>query len=375
MIIAVNTRFLLKDQLEGIGWFTYETLQRLVKRYPQHQFIFFFDRPFDQRYVFADNVKPIVLFPPARHPLLFYIWFEYAVANALKKYKADLFLSTDNFLSLRTSVPTLLVVHDLSFIHFPNQVKYWEQRYYNYFMPKFVAKAARIATVSEYTKQDIKQQFDIPLDKIDVVFNGVRKIFQPLSEVQKKAIKREYSESEDYFFYIGAVHPRKNVHRMIAAFDGFKKATNTKTKFLIAGRFAWQTESIKLAYERAKHKKDILFLNYLPDNEVPLLMGSALAFVYVSLFEGFGIPLLEAMNCDVPILTSNVSSMPEVVGQAGLTVPPDSTDAIKEAMIRLCRDETLRDKLMQHGQRQRQKFSWDTTTDYLEKSIRKIIEL
>ena len=109
MTIAVNTRFLLNNRLEGIGWFTYETIQRLVKWYPEHQFIFFFDRSFDEKFVFADNVKPVVLFPPARHPFLFYAWFEFSVSKALKKYKADVFISTDGFLSLKTDVPTLLV--------------------------------------------------------------------------------------------------------------------------------------------------------------------------------------------------------------------------------------------------------------------------
>ena len=117
-VIAVNARFLLDGRLEGIGWFTYETLKRLVSRHPDVNFIFFFDRPYHQKFVFADNVTPVVLFPPARHPILFYCWFEFAVNKALKKYQADIFISTDGFLSLKTSVPTLLVIHDLAHVHF-----------------------------------------------------------------------------------------------------------------------------------------------------------------------------------------------------------------------------------------------------------------
>ncbi|MEM1119680.1 MAG: glycosyltransferase family 1 protein [Bacteroidota bacterium] len=374
MNVAVNARFLLKGRLEGIGWFTHETIKRLVEWHPEHQFIFFFDRPFDQQFVFAKNVKPVVLFPPARHPFLFYAWFEFAVSKALKKYRADVFISTDGFLTLSTDVPTLLVIHDLAHVHFPNQVKYLEQRYYNYFVPKFAAKASRIATVSEYSKQDIHQQYQIQLDKIDVVYNGVRAAFQPIDAPRKNKIKAKYSEGKDYFFYIGAVHPRKNIHRLITAFDQFKAATKAPVKLLIAGRFAWQTGVVKEAYDQARHQNDIEFLNYVNDTEVPLLMGSALGFVYVSLFEGFGVPLLEAMNCEVPIITSDVSSMPEVVGQAAILVNPKSIADIQEALTTMLGDSQKRMALIKFGKEQQKQFSWNTTAKKLESSLLKMIK-
>lgn len=374
MTIAVNARFLLKDRLEGIGWFTYETVKRLVEWHPEYQFIFFFDRPYDEKFVFADNIKPIVLFPPARHPFLFYTWFEFAVSNALKKHKADVFISTDGFLSLNTNVPTLLVIHDLAHVHFPNQVKYLEQKYYHYFMPKFAQKASRIATVSEYSKQDIHQQYGVALDKIDIVYNGVRSAFKPVDASTRKRIKAEYSKGVDYFFYIGAVHPRKNIHRLITAFDQFKQRTNSPTKLLIAGRFAWQTGVVKDAYDQAKYKADIEFLNYVADEEVPLLMGSALGFVYVSLFEGFGIPLLEAMHCEVPIITSDVSSMPEVVEEAAILVNPELVLEIKHAMVKIYQSTQEIKKLIERGKEQRTKFSWDKSAKALESSLLKIFK-
>src|SRR6056300_399785 len=113
MRIAINTRFLLKGKMEGFGWFTYETVKRMVMDHPEHTFIFFFDRPYDSHYVFAKNVIPIVLRPPARHPILFKIWFNYSITRALKKHKADVFFSPDGYLSLRTTVPQIGVIHDL----------------------------------------------------------------------------------------------------------------------------------------------------------------------------------------------------------------------------------------------------------------------
>jgi len=374
LTIAVNTRFLLDQRLEGIGWFTYETLRRLVQWHPEHQFIFFFDRSHHPRFVFGDNVTPVVLFPPARHPFLFYAWFEWSVARALKKYQADLFISTDGFLCLNTKVPTLLVIHDIAHVHFSNQVKYLEQRYYNYFMPKFAQKAARIATVSSYSKSDIHQQYQIPNNQIDVVYNGARQDFQPLALSQQASIKNKYADGQDYFFYVGAVHPRKNVHRLITAFDQFKAATQSPLKLLIGGRWAWQTGVVQAAYEAATYKKDIKFLGYLPDEEVPLLMASAFAFTYVSNFEGFGIPILEALYCEVPVITSTASSMPEVAGEAGLLVNPNEVSSIVLAMTELFENKQLRADLSAKAQLQRQKFSWDLTTKRLDSSIHKIIK-
>ncbi|MEM6321274.1 MAG: glycosyltransferase family 1 protein [Bacteroidota bacterium] len=371
MTIAINTRFLLKNRLEGIGWFTFETVRRWVEWHPEHQFLFFFDRPYDEQFITATNVRPIVLFPPARHPVLFYCWFEIAVTKALKKYKADIFVSTDGFLSLRTTVPTLLVIHDLAHVHFPNQVKFWEQKYYNYFMPRFAQKAARIATVSDYSKRDIHQQYDIPLSKIDVVHNGVRPIFRPLDATTKKSVRDKYSNGFDYFFYIGAVHPRKNIHRLIQSFDQFKERTKASTKLLIGGRFAWQTGVVKDAFDNAQSQKDIHFLNYLDDEEVPLLMASATAFVYISLFEGFGIPLLEAMRCEVPIITANVTSMPEVVGPAALLVNPTSGTNIQRALQTLYDQPEKRNQLVQLGKKQVEQFTWDETAKKLWRSVEK----
>ena len=119
MIIAVNTRLLLKNKLEGIGWFTYETLSRITKNHPEHIFYFLFDRPYHSDFVFESNVTPIVLPPPARHPVLFYIWFEISVARFLRKLKPDLFLSPDGYLSLKTKTTSLAVIHDINFEHYP----------------------------------------------------------------------------------------------------------------------------------------------------------------------------------------------------------------------------------------------------------------
>lgn len=342
-----------------MGWFTYEIARRLVEGHPEDDFFFFFDRPPDKEFIFGSNVKPIVLFPPTRHPLLFIWWFEWSVAKALKRVQADVFLSPDNFLSLRTCVKTVLVTHDIAHIHFPEHIPFAARKYYQYFVPKFHKKADRIVTVSNFTKKEIMEQYAVPNEKIEVACNGCRPVFQPLDERKKEEVRQKYADGMPYFFYVGAVHPRKNMHRLIAAFDRFRERTDASMKLLIGGRFAWQTGEVRTAFETAKYQKDIRCLGYLTDEELPELTASAFACTYVSLLEGFGVPLLEAMNCEVPLITSNVSSMPEVAGKAGLLVDPYSVEEIAKAMQRIYENGALYEQLIALGREQRHRFSWD----------------
>ena len=161
MRIAINTRLLLPHRLDGIGWFTAETVQRMVRNHPEHEFFFLFDRKPDPQFLFAPNVHALKLNPQARHPILWYLFFEWSVTRALKKHKIDLFLSPDGWMSLRTKVPTLTVIHDLNFEHADDYLRPSHQRYMKHFFPLFAQKATRIATVSEFSKEDIAQLYSI----------------------------------------------------------------------------------------------------------------------------------------------------------------------------------------------------------------------
>lgn len=352
-----------------MGWFTYEVVRHMVLQHPEHEFIFFFDRPFDSQFIFAENVKPVVLFPPARHPFLWFLWFEWSVARALKKYQPDVFLSTDNFLTLRTDVPTVLVTHDIAYHHFPEQIGFLVRKYYQYFIPKFNRKATRIVAVSEFTKKDVVDTYNIAHEKVAVACNGCRERFRPLSDVEKIAVKDKFANGEDYFFYVGAIHPRKNVVRLIEAFDEFKKATKSPIKLLLAGRMAWQTGAVSEILAKVSCKNDIVFLGYLDTEDLPKLTGAALASTYVSLFEGFGIPILEAMYCDVPVLTSTISSMPEVAGEAAVLVNPNRVEEIAEGMKLLVENGDLREELIEKGRVQRQKFTWERAAEVVYEEI------
>lgn len=373
MKIAVNTRFLLQDKLEGIGWFTYEVMQRLVNLRPEDEFVFIFDRPFDQNFLFEKNTRGIGLFPPARHPFLWYWWFEWSLPHILKKEKADLFISPDGFCSLTTKVPTIMVTHDIAHHHFPEQVPTIARKYYNHFIPRYLKKADHIITVSDFTKKDIEQVYGIPVVKMTVAHNGSRNIFRPLPDDDQRAVRDKFSNGTPYFFYYGAVHPRKNVHRLITAFDQFRQKYDSDVKLLIGGRFAWQTGPVKTAYDKAAFKKDIHFLGYLSEQDLASLVASAMAMVYISNFEGFGLPILEAMHSEVPVITSNVSSLPEVAGEAALFVNPSSVNEIEAALHKIWENPGLRQELIEKGKHQRTQFYWDKTTSIINDTIDRIL--
>lgn len=375
MKIAVNTRFLLSGRLEGIGGYLYETLHRMVLAHPEDTFLFFFDRPYSDAFVFAPNVVPLVLFPPARHPFLFVWWYEWSVARALRKYQPDVFLSADNFTTLHTDIPSVLVVHDLAYAHYPEYVTGLVRWYYRFFMPRFLRKADHLIAVSEYTRNDIIRLADIPEGRVTVAYNGSRAIFKPLDAASQEAVRAAYTDGKPYFFYVGAIHPRKNVARLIAAFDRFKAQSGAPHCLIIAGRMAWQTGEVSEALARSPYREDIRLPGYVDTDTLYRLTASAFAMTYVSLFEGFGVPILESLCCGVPVITSATSSMPEVAGDAGLLVDPLSVDQIADAMLRLYAEEGLRAQLAAHCVVQCRKFDWGETAARIYKVLKEIRRL
>jgi len=358
MRIGVNTRFLLKDKLEGLGWYTYQTLIRMVKNHPEDEFIFFFDRPFSNDFIFADNVKGVVLNPPARHPLLWYIWFDWVLPRSIRKYEIDVFYSPDGFLPKNSKAPTCLVMHDLAYAHYPEQINPSARKFYIKNVPKYLKSADQIIAVSNATKLDIIKQCNIDSQKIDVAYNGCRPAFKKASS-DLKLIRNKISNGKPYFYFIGAIHPRKNVDKIVAAFNLFKKQSGLDHQLILAGRMAWQTDAIEKAIESSPYKDEIILPGYLSTADAVHYMQAAFALVYPSLFEGFGVPVLEALFCEIPVITSNTSSLPEVVGEAGILVDPTSALEIANAMQKLADEPSLRNQLIEHGKTQRNKFSWD----------------
>jgi len=371
MRIAVNTRFLLKDYLEGYGNFLYETFRRITENYPKHEFIFIFDRPFDNRFVFNTNVTRVVAGPAARHPLLWKYWYDIKIPALLKKYKADIFISCDGFCSLNTKVPQCLVVHDLAFIHYPAGIKKTHLLFYKRYTPKFLATARTIATVSQFSKNDIIRQYSTAAGKIDVVYSGVKEIFRPLGIAAKEEVKKKYTEGKEYFVYTGAIHPRKNLMNLLKAFSVFKKRQQTGMKLVLTGRLAWKYGSFTESLKTYKYRNDVVLTGYVPEEELVNIIGAAYGMVYPSLFEGFGVPVLEAMKCEVPVITSSGSAMQEIAKDAALYADPGHHTDIADKMMLLYKDENLRKELIQKGKQVIKEYNWDNTAALLWQCILK----
>ncbi len=368
MIIAINTRFLLPSKMEGFGWFTYEVVKRMVENHPEHTFLFFFDRPYDNRYLLAPNVVPVVLRPPARHPILFILWFEFAVKRALKKYKADVFFSPDGYLSLRSKVPQVNVIHDLNFAHYPQDLPWSSRVYYNYFFPKFAKKAEHIVTVSNYTKQDLIDTYQVPERKITVAWNGANEVFVPLKEEDIIHVRNHLTHDKPYFLFVGSIHPRKNVKRLIESYLKYREK-NTSFDLVVVGEPMWKHNQELLAL---KHES-IHYTGHLNIQKLTRVMGAAACFVYVPYFEGFGIPLVEAMQCGVPLISGNLTSLPEVVSDSALLVDPFSVEDISNAMVQISENETLRKELARKSLERSGIFSWDKSAEKIWSVIEKSV--
>lgn len=357
MRIGVNTRVLLKHRMEGVARYTYEITKRMVLAHPEDDFIFFFDRDYDDNFLFADNVTGIIVTPQARHPLLWFTWFEISLPKILEEHDIDVFFSPDTYLSLRSDVPTLLTCHDLAYLHFPNHIPLLVRNYYKYYFPKFHKKADHILAVSQSTKDDIVSQYEIEENKITVTFNACSENFKPLNSVEKVNVRLEYSDGKPYFIYVGSIHPRKNIVRLVKAFEKFCDAGN-EHRLIILGRWAWSNDVIAYAIKNSKYTTRIKVLNEIEGDISPLL-AAAEALVYISLFEGFGLPLLEAMQSEVPVITSNRGALKEIADDAALFVDPENINEIADAMQSLVSDENLVEKLVEAGKIRVRDFSWD----------------
>ena len=359
--------------MDGIGYFTFESFKIIVKNNPNHEFVFIFDREPHPDFIFAENITSKVISPQARHPLLYKIWYQYSLSKLLKKINADIFVGTDGMLPLNTDTKTLSVIHDINFHHHPEFLPKKYAIFYNKYFKSFAQNADRIATVSKYSKKDICKSYQINEDKIDVVYNGVNEKFTTIKSEEKSLIQNKYTEGKPYFLFVGTIHPRKNLINLFKAFDQFKSNTNSDFRLLIAGKKMWWEGEIENTYNSLKHKTDIIFTGRAREDELPKIYASATALTYIPFFEGFGIPLVEAMSCGIPVITSNTTSMPEVVEDAGILVNPNDVNEISNALETLHNNQILQQEYSQKGLLQAKKFSWEKTANLLWESILKTI--
>jgi glycosyltransferase involved in cell wall biosynthesis len=368
MRIAVNARMLSQRKPGGISTYSFEALRRITADHPEHQFLFIMGRPFRKKHLFPANVSYVNAFPTI-HPLLFLPWFECAVPYFLKRFQADVFLSTDGFTSLASRTPSVIVIHDLGFHHHPEDLPFWGRQYYNRFFPRYARKANQIATVSEFSKNDIASIYAQPAEKITVTYNAVGAGFRPCSEAEKQRVRQEFADGSPYLLHVGLIHPRKNIVTLLEAFEQYRQTNESEVKLILAGPKLFKTKEIFQTWNRIAHKNEVCFIDDVPQQDLLRLYGGAEALLCVSRFEGFGLPVLEAMASGVPVISSDRTALPEICGDAALLVDPFSADAIAKAIHTLLTDENLRRELVTKGLTRNQFFNWDKTADLLWRAI------
>lgn len=360
MHTAVNTRLMQHAPLDGIGRFSFEILKRVAANNPTDRFTLLFDRQFDKKYLTSENMKGKWVPPPTRLPFLMDIFFEVSVPIVLKNMRPNVFFSPDGWVSMSAKTPTVQVVHDLNFIHMPEHLPPMWRKYYLERFPLFIEKADHIITVSEFSKKDLMEQLHVPANKISVVYNETAEGFRPAINFDEiTQAQQQYADGKPYFLFVGLIHPRKNIAGLMQAFALFKAQTGSDARLVIAGNKKWWTEELEAAYIKNAYKTDIIFTGRVSDDALQKLYRGALALVYPSFFEGFGIPILEAFKSDVPVITANNTALPEVGGDAALYCDANQPESIAEQMKALYNDKDLRDLCVQRGRKQAQQFSWD----------------
>ncbi len=274
-----------------------------------------------------------------------------------RRYRADLVHFTANVGALPMPRNAVLTMHDLSFLHHPEWFSVSRAWYYRAAAPYAARRARRVIAVSQHTADELQQWLGLPADRIDVVHNGLSRVFRPASEEARAIARTTYGLPERFFLYVGTLEPRKNVPRIIEAWSAIAK--DTDCDLVIAGREGWKTGPVSDAAARSPHRERVRLPGYVADEHLPALLSTATAFVWPSLFEGFGWPPLEAMACGAPVITSSTSSLPEIVGDAAITVTPDDVGALADAMRQIAADAVLRDTLREKGLARAALFSWE----------------
>jgi glycosyltransferase involved in cell wall biosynthesis len=369
MRIGINTRSLLGQKLEGFGNYTLELVKRLSENQPEHTFILYFDRPVDPQFSFGPNVICKALFPPTRHPFLYVIWFQWRLKNAICKDKLDVFWSPDGMFPLGIQTPVLATIHDLNFEHFPQDLPKWVAWYYKKYFPRFAKAATQIVTVSNTTKQDIVSSYHTPAEKISVIYNGVNTQYKPISDQEKDLIQQQLGFNDPYFLFVGSLHPRKNIHRLLRAFQLFAQ-TDSTVQLVIVGAAMWKDQSFEIEAHLAKR---IHFKGHIETKALAAIMGAATAFVYVPYFEGFGMPLAEAMATHTPIIAGNQSCLPEIAGPAALYVDPFDVNSIANGMRQLKNDVVLQSQLVEAGKLRVKAFDWDLAAAQVWQEIQHLV--
>lgn len=368
MKIALELQPAIKNRT-GVGWYTYELIKRLKSSENEYfAYIFnFLERNDLNRELGELNIETVVskYIPYGIYNRLWnYVPISY---NNLFPEKADIYHFFNFLVPPRVKGKVIVTVYDMVYKQYPETMAKKNIARLERDLIRSVNRADIIITISENSKKEIIEYLNIPESKIEIVYPGVelQQYNKTYSAIEKECIKKKYNLPEEYILYLGTLEPRKNIESIIDSYAQYKKNYTGKLKLIIAGKKGWMFESIFEMVKKNNLQEDIIFIGYVDERDKPLLYKMSRMFIFPSLYEGFGMPVLEAMAAGVPVITSNNSSIPEVAGEAAILLNAQDIEGMVVAINQLDKDSSLRKKLILEGLKQSSKFTWENSIEQL----------
>ncbi|MCM8809184.1 MAG: glycosyltransferase family 4 protein [Candidatus Omnitrophica bacterium] len=382
MKIGIDANPLLDEKKTGIGWYAYNLIKNIEKVDKENIYILFSNSlsRYKKKYEIKKNFKSKNFYVSIR-PFPFLVW-NYVVAKIFPFEFLYGNLDLIHTLHVLTPIPLsfhvkqVITIHDLIPLINLNLCP-TESLILKIIIPKAVKKADMIITVSYNTKKDLLNHFKIDSEKITVIYPGLHhENIRPIEDYEKiEDLKKKYGIYGKYLLFVGAIEPKKNIPKLIDAFIIVKEKF-PELKLVLCGKIGWKAEIFykKMKDLPEKIKKDIILTGYVPVSDLPYLYNGCEVFVFPSLYEGFGSPVVEAMGCGVPVVTSNISSLPEVVGDAGILVNPENKEEIAEAILSILTDQNLKKTLSKKGIERAKLFSWENTAKKTLELYKKVVQ-
>lgn len=372
MRIGIDIRCLTDGKRTGVEEYTINLLENLFELDKKNKYILFLnswhESHFDARIFSQYKNVSVQQFKYPNKILNFCFWyFRWPLVDHMLGGVDIFFMPNINFIALSKKTKLVLTVHDLSYEIFPETFSAKRRAWHSFINPRSLCeRAEKIVAVSDSSKNDILKYYKIPEQKVERIYNGISDEIQKLDRNDPKLmeVKDKYHLPFNFIFYLGTIEPRKNIPAIIKAFDQLKSLNDPnleKYKLVIAGGMGWKINNILDTMRRAKFTKDIIFTSCITNEDKAAVYTLASLFVYPSFFEGFGIPVLEAMRCGVPVITSNCSSLPEVVDEGGIMIDPDKPDELYLAMKEVLSNRDFHGELSSRGLKQSIRFNWRTS--------------
>ena len=363
MRIGIEAQRIFRNNKHGMDYVVLEEIKELQKSDNRNEY-FVFVAPGEDHCLHDSKNVHIIEIGSNFYPL----WEQFSLPRAVNQLNLDMLHCTSNTAPILCKIPMILTLHDIIFLEprdKSNKSLYQNMGwlYRRFVVPRILKKCKRIITVSEFEYNNIISKLHIPEEKMVMIYNGYNEWFKPVEDIE--LIYQQYIEEPGYFFFLGNTDPKKNTERTLIAYSHYLEKSNVKRKLLMADLDRSFLDDI-IEKNHIENIKDFMVIpGYIKNADLPYVYNNAFAFLYTSLRESFGIPLLEAMACGTPVITSNTSSMPEIGGSEALMVNPQNADEITEKMLLLEEDNIIYQKQKEIGIRRAQQFSWKYTAEQL----------